>query len=149
MLAASRSAPNSQRKPLKSTPTPDNWFGVSEGIAAAKDAAAVGDFDKAEEVLTELLEFAPSEVTALKMLARIQKELGKYQEGIINAKRAIRLQNIHTQQQAPASVTLARLLWLQGEQKQAAEMLELLLLNQPDNVLVHELKQQWNKETCA
>jgi len=147
MLAASGSAPNSQQHPaMASAPQPENWCGVTAGMAAAKKAIESGQLEQAEQYLSELLEFAPSETSAWKLLAKTQRELGHIEAGINSAKRALQLQNMPENHKAPASLTIAQLLWQQGECNQARNMLELLASEQPDNENIQNLRQQWDNE---
>ena len=147
MLAASSTAPNSQQQlPPASTPRPANWCGVNEGMAAAKKAIRSGQMEQAELVLSELLEFAPAETRAWKLLAKIQRELGHIEAGINSAEHALRLQNMPKNDGAPASLTIAQLLWQQGEHKQARSMLELLASEQADNEKIKHIRQQWDSE---
>ncbi len=147
MLTASSSAPNSQQQStLASIPQPVNWRGVTEGMAAAKKAIISGQMKQAEQLLSELLEFAPAEIKAWKLLAQIQRKLGHIEAGIRSAKRALRLQNIPAHHGTPASLTIAQLLWQQGEYGEARNMLELLVSEQPENEHIRNLRQQWDSE---
>jgi predicted Zn-dependent protease len=147
MLAVSGSAPNSQQQPpLASTPRPVNWCGVTEGMTAAKKALRAGQLKQAEQLLSELLEFAPAEIRAWKLLAKTQRKLKHIEAGIKSAKRALELQNIPKNHEAPASLTIAQLLWQQGEHKEARNMLELLVSDQPENERIQSLRQQWDNE---
>jgi len=147
MLAASSTAPNSQQQPpMASTPQPVNWRGVSQGMAAAKKAIESGQLEQAEQFLSELLEFAPAETSAWKLLARTQRQLGHIEAGINSAKRALELQNIPENHGTPASLTIAQLLWQQGECKQARSMLDLLASEQAGNEEIQNLRQQWDSE---
>ncbi len=148
MLTASASAPNTQQQSVKSTPTPSNWFGVAEGMRTAEAAVANSHYEQAEQVLTELLTFAPSEVSGWKLLARVQRELGKIEVGIKSAERALQFQYARatSKSEAPASATLAKLLWQQGEKALAHEMLDLLIVRQPENQTFTILKDEWGKE---
>jgi len=149
MLAASGSAPNSQQQiPVSPAPRPANWRGVTAGMADAKQAVACGRLEQAEELLLELLEFAPAETGAWKLLAKIQRKLGHIEAGIHSARRALALQNAPQNCDAPASLTIARLLWLQGENHQARSMLELLLAAEPENEQLQSLRRLWNSETA-
>ena len=149
MLAASSTVPNNEQKTPVSTPTPGNWFGVTEGIAAAKEAASLGNLEQTESILIELLEFAPVEVRAWKMLAKVQRRLGHIEAGINSAKRALQLQNNSVSEEPLASYTLARLLRAQGEHDQARQMLDLLIEQQPDNAELKATRQQWDMENIA
>lgn len=147
MLTASGSAPNSQLNPPKPAPVPGNWFGVSGGMQAAKDAIASGQLNIAEQILIEMLEFAPSETRGWKLLARTQRELGHIDAGISSAKRALKLQNAGKSRSVPISLTLAKLHWLQGEHKEAVDMLSQLLLENPQAPTLNELLLEWDMET--
>jgi len=142
MLAASGSVPNSQTP--AAPPRPTIWHGVTEGMARAKEAIEAGELERAEQILLELIEFAPAETNAWKLLARTQREMGYYREGIASAKRALALQDRSNAHEPPASITLARLLWQQQEQKQARDMLATLMRRQPENSELAELHRQWS-----
>jgi len=131
------------------TPTPGNWRGVTDGMDAAKNAVQKGHAEQAERILTELLEFAPVEIKAWKLLAKVQRQLGHIEEGITSATRALQLQNNPLTDEPPASVTLARLLWEQNEYHEARLMLALLSREQPDNDELSSLRQQWNLENST
>jgi len=149
MLAASSSAPNSQQQiAATTTPRPANWRGVSAGMLDATQAVACGRLEQAEHLLLELLEFAPAETRAWKLLAKTQRELGHIEDGISSAKRALGLQNAPPKRGKPASLTIARLLWQQGEHGEARDMLELLLSSQPENKQLQNLQQLWNSGTA-
>ena len=143
MLAASGSVPNSQTP--ASTPRPAIWHGVTEGMAKARAAIASGELEEAEQILLELVEFAPAETVAWKLLARAQRELGHFSQGIASAKRALVLQERSNAHEPPASLTLAKLLWQQQEQEQARQMLAILIRRQPENPELVELQHQWNR----
>jgi predicted Zn-dependent protease len=147
MLTASSSAPNSQQQiPVNSISRPTNWRGVAEGMIVAKKAVASGQLEQAEQLLLELLEFAPAETRAWKLLAKTQRKLGYIEAGIKSAKRALKLQNAPVNRGTPASLTIAQLLWQQGEYGEARSMLELLLSGQPENEQLQNLQRQWSNE---
>ncbi|HKI62118.1 MAG TPA: tetratricopeptide repeat protein [Mariprofundaceae bacterium] len=107
-------------------------------------------YNDAEDLLLEVLEFAPHETRAWKLLARTQKELGKTNQAIASATRALELQHSSRKPaDIPASATLARLLWEQGEVQAARAMLGVLLMRQPDNAELTGLKHQWEAEASA
>jgi len=143
MLAASDSAPNTE---LHRPPLPGNWRGVTDGMAAARNAVQQGNAEQAERILIELLEFAPVEIKAWKLLAKVQRLLGHVEEGITSATRALQLQNNPLTNEPPASITLAKLLWEQHEYHEARLMLALLMDEQPENDTLLALHQQWNLE---
>jgi len=128
-------------------PKPGNWRGVNDGMIAAKEAVQQGNPEQAESILIELLDFAPVEIKAWKLLAKVQRQLGHIEQGIISATRALQLQNNPLPEEPPASVTVARLLWEQNEYQEARQMLAMLIDTQPENKALLELKQQWNMET--
>jgi len=97
----------------------------------------------------ELLEFAPVEVRAWKLLARVQRQLGHIEEGIASATRALQLQNNALTDEPVASVTLARLLWQQSEYHEAMRMLDLLIEKRPDDTELTELKSHWKMENAV
>jgi len=145
MLTASRSVPNSQQQiPVASIPRPANWSGVTEGMANAKQAIAAGHPEQAEKLLLELLEFAPAETRAWKLLAKTQRKLGHTEAGITSARRALKLQNTPPNRDTPASLTIAQVLWQQGAFGEARNMLELLLSYQPGNEQLQNLRRQWD-----
>ncbi|ATX81870.1 hypothetical protein Ga0123462_1001 [Mariprofundus ferrinatatus] len=116
-------------------------------MSAAKQAIADSRFEKAEQILTEMLEFAPSETAGWKLLARVQRKLGHIEAGIASAERALQLQNANATMEPPVSATLARLLWKQGERNQAHEMLDILIARQPEDHALVMLKHAWNQES--
>jgi len=154
MLPASASTPNTTRSSRHSTTAPGLWHGVAEGMELAKKAIAQGQLAQAESILTELLEFAPVEIKAWKLLAQTQRHLGHIEAGIASAMRALRLQNTDIEALPLASITIARLLWTQHEYDEARQMIALLIeQNPPDNNPKHaewlQLQQQWNLEHVA
>ena len=147
MLAASTSAPNTRLS--KSTPKPVNWRGVSEGMAAAVAAARNGKLETAEVILRDVLEFAPAELRAWKLLARTQRKLGHIDAGIASATRALQLQALNKLHEPAASITLARLFFEQGDHAEALQMLDRLITLDPDNGVLLQLKKQCCMETSA
>jgi len=116
----------------------------------AHTAFEQGSFAKAESLLLELLEFASAETRAWKLLAHAQKAMGKIQPAINSANRALELQHSASpRSDVPVSLTLARLLWQQGDTTAARAMLGVLMMRQPDNMDLIELKQQWRMEMPA
>jgi len=144
MLAASGSAPNTLQK--SPTPTPGNWFGVTGGMVAAKNAITAGELIKAEKILIEMLEFSPSETRGWKLLARTQRQLGHIEAGLSSAKRALQLQNAEKSHSSPVSITLAKLHWQQGEREEAVTMLSQLLEKNPQDHVVIGLTELWKQE---
>ena len=146
MLAASASTPNTSQASHRSAQPQTAWHGVTEGMTAAREAINKGNLAQAEHLLTELLEFAPVEIKAWKLLAKTQRHLGHIEAGIISATRALRLQNTDIEAVSLASITIARLLWDQHEYDEAKQMIALLLEQQPDNAEYLDVQQQWDRE---
>lgn len=146
MLAASASTPNTTQSSQPATTIPAGWHGVAEAMDSARDSINKGDLAQAELILTELLEFAPVEIKAWKLLAKTQRRLGHITAGISSARRALQLQNTDIEDLPLASVTIAKLLWQQHEFDHAKEMIDLLLEHQADNPELLDLQQQWNRE---
>jgi len=146
MLSASEPAPNIEPHQQISMPRPGNWRGVSDGMQSAREAVRQQRYEQAEQILLELLEFAPVEIKAWKLLARVQRQLGHIEAGIKSATRALELQNNPLPEEPPASITLARLLWEQQEYEAAREMLAELIAQQPENESLRALQLQWQPE---
>ncbi len=129
-------------------PKPVNWCGVTDGLTRAEEAIGEGRLEDAERILQELLEFAPTEFLGWKMLAHVQRDLGKIQEGINSATIALKLKRRQQgRADRPASLRLAKLLWQQGEHTEALAMLDLLLRQTPDDAELNMLARQWR--TCT
>jgi len=148
MLAASSSAPNSPR----STPKPSNWRGVAEGLVAAKRAFTSHELDTAEEILREVLEFAPAETKAWAWLGKVLLDKGDETEAeacFERARQLLKKKNAPAAAKPAASATLARLLWQQGDHDTARSMLAVLLIQRPDDAELHKLKASWASEDEA
>ncbi|RLL49772.1 hypothetical protein D8Y20_12570 [Mariprofundus sp. EBB-1] len=115
-------------------------------MESAKNAIRNGDLAQAELILTELLNFAPVEIRAWKLLARTQRHLGHIDEGINSARRALQLQNTNIEDVPLVSITIAKLLWQQHEYDHARQMIASLLEQESDNAEWLDLQQQWNRE---
>lgn len=116
----------------------------------ARSQATQGDYASAINTLHEILLFAPAEVAAWKLLARLQRKLGHIDAGIVSAKRALQLQNAQPGDRcAPISLTLAKLLWKQGEKADALEMLALLSAQEPDNAELQAIHELWEEGTST
>jgi len=130
-------------------PRPVNWRGVSEGMAAAFAAARNGKLETAEIILKDILEFAPAEMRAWKLLARIQRKRGHIDAGIASAMRALQLQALNKMHEPADSITIARLFFEQGEHNEALQMLDRLIARDPANSMLIQLNKQWHMETSA
>jgi Flp pilus assembly protein TadD len=146
MLTASTPPPNT---PDRSAPTPGNWRGVAEGLAAAKHAFQSGRHDDAELILRETLEFAPAEAKAWAWLGKVLQVQERHDEARSCLDKAAHLLNNASAEgkQPPASLQLARILWSQGECEAARAMLAVLMIKHPGDMRLHELKRTWEAES--
>lgn len=133
----------------KTAPTPHNWHGVTQGLIAAKQSFHHHDFKGAEKILRDILEFSPSEPKAWAWLGRMMQlqsfpeEAQQYYE-----KSMTLLRNQHKiPPKAAESITIARLLYEQGEIETAQQMLSNLLSQQPDNNELIQLSESWKELT--
>lgn len=149
MLSASNGAPNpdAESGALPSAPTPSNWKGVRHGLAHAENCLAAQDFAAAEAGIREVLEFAPAEVRAWEMLARLHQMRGDEDEARRCLEKAARLRaSTGTTKRPAASVHLAKLLWQQGERDTARAMLAILMLRRPEDERLNALREAWIEE---
>jgi len=132
-------------KPVK----PRIWLGVKKGLQAAKDAIESKDLTLAEELLREVIEFAPAEPETWHILAAILNRQGHVDEAKVCLRRVIKLQetNIELQTDLPVSKRMAKLLWAQDEQAAALAMLAQLLLDASDDRELLALQQTWTATT--
>jgi len=150
MLAASSdnmeglgvSTPHSKRS---NAPKPRIWLGVTNGLKEAKEAIENQNLDVAEQLLREILEFAPAEPETWHILAAILNRQGHIEEARECLRRVIKLNetNISHQTDLPVSKRMAKLLWLQEDQASALNMLAELLLESPDDAELKALQQIW------
>jgi len=148
MLTASAASPNI---PLgensRPAPKPENWHGVAEGLNRARKHVSDGSFQPAIDTLKEILEFAPSEPQAWRLLGDILGRHGHAQQAEACHKKAERFEQhaaVDTQT-TPASERLAKLLWKQGETDAARAMLAILLLRKPEDEKLLALRESWNE----
>ncbi|MDQ7003858.1 MAG: hypothetical protein Q9N67_02605 [Ghiorsea sp.] len=126
-------------------PKPHIWLGVKEGLTQAKQAIEHKNLTLAEEVLREVIEFAPAEPEAWHILAAILNRKGAIEEAKVCLKRRLTIHktNIQLQSELPVSKRVAKLLWAQHENEAALDMLATLLLHQPDDAELLALQQTW------
>ncbi len=124
---------------------PRIWLGVKKGLQAAKDAIENKDLTLAEELLREVIEFAPAEPETWHILAAILNRQGQLDEAKVCLRRVIKLKetNIELQTDLPVSKRMAKLLWAQDEQAAALAMLAQLLLDASDDRELLALQQTW------
>ncbi|MDX8397522.1 MAG: hypothetical protein R8K49_04290 [Mariprofundaceae bacterium] len=145
MLSASTASP----KPTpQSTPTPHNWHGVTQGLLTAKQSFHHNDFKGAEKVLRDILEFSPSEPKAWAWLGRIMQLQSHTDEANEYFEKSMQLlYNQHKIPPKPAeSISLAQLLYQQGELDAAQLMLNNLLLQDPDHNELLQLSKSWKEQ---
>lgn len=133
----------------KPAPTPDNWHGVTEGLNRARELLSGGLYQESVNTLKEILEFAPSEPQVWTLLGDILKQHGYSEKAEACHKKAASFEkhaNINLES-APASERLAKLLWSQGETEAAQSMLAVLLLRNPGNETLLELRQAWESSS--
>ncbi len=154
MLAASSDnmeglgAPSSNsRNP--NAPKPRIWLGVKEGLKEAKEAVENKNLALAEQLLREVLEFAPAEPEPWHILAAVLNRKGEKEEARECLKRTLLIQetDIELQSDLPSSKRMAKLLWAQDEASAALNMLAELLLESPNDKELIALQQIWTSTT--
>jgi len=149
MVTASASTPNMQHgENTKSAPIPDNWHGVTEGLNKARKQTSDEHYQEAINTLKEVLEFAPSEPQAWRLLGDILHLHGHTKADACHTKADSFEKHANMDANAtPISGRLAKLLWSQGETDAARAMLALLLLRSPDNEGLIEMRNTWDIST--
>ncbi len=150
MLAASTEnmeglgSPNASSK-NPDAPKPRIWLGVKAGLKEAKSAIDNKNLTLAEQLLREILEFAPAEPEPWHILAAILNKHGQLDEARECLKRTLKIQatNIELQSDLPVSKRMAKLLWAQEDNVAALNMLAELLLNLPEDTELQALQQTW------
>jgi len=146
MLTASDSAPNPSPQSFSKITVvkPDGWCGVAQGLQDATSLMREKAHAQAEEVLLQLLEFAPMEGKAWHMLGRCHQARQQHTKALEFFERAaVCYRNQDAADQPPASATIAQLLWNQGEKEQAKAMLEHLLARNPDDAKLQAMRAAW------
>ncbi|MBF0282657.1 MAG: tetratricopeptide repeat protein [Zetaproteobacteria bacterium] len=139
MLSDSVAAPN-----LKEVPKPHQWRGVTLSIEEARECYEQSDYHQSAKILREVIEFAPNEREAWQLLGEALIQLGENSEAEICLERHINLeQTKRSSERYPLSLRLAKILWAQDEHKTARSMLAVLILRDPDNQELLELKDHW------
>jgi len=129
----------------RSAPTPENWHGVAEGLNKAHQLLCDGLYQKAVNTLKEILEFAPSEPKAWKLLGEILEKHGHTHKAEACHKKASALErSLNIDAPMPASERLAKLLWAQGEADAARGMLALLMLRNPESETLIAIRDSWS-----
>jgi predicted Zn-dependent protease len=145
MLPASNDGP---KPTAASAPTPENWKGVRQGLDHAEQSLQAEQFQQAEALIREVLEFAPGEPRAWDLLARLREQQGNADEAARCRAKAEKLRTWETAsyRQPPASIRLAKLLWKQGDKDTARAMLAVLMMRRPDDERLKALRQAWVDE---
>ena len=146
MLTASASVPNTQNgETSRPAPTPENWHGVTEGLNKAHQCLFDGLHQEAVNTLKEILEFAPSEPKAWKLLGEILATHGHANKAAACHGKAQALESsLHIDTPMPASERLAKLLWTQGDADAARGMLAVLLLRDPKSESLLTIRDEWD-----
>jgi len=133
----------------KPAPTPGNWHGVTEGLIKARRHVCDGLYQEAVNTLKEILELAPSEPQAWSLLGEILHKHGHTEKAAACHKKASALDASSNLDNSaiPASARLAKLLWTQGESDAARAMLALLLLRNPKDEGLIEMRSVWNNSS--
>ncbi|MCF6208280.1 MAG: hypothetical protein L3J61_02680 [Ghiorsea sp.] len=133
----------------ENAPKPRIWLGVKKGLQEAKNAIENQNLTLAEQLLREILEFAPAEPETWHILAAILNRQGQVDEAKVCLRRVIKLKetNIELQTDLPVSKRMAKLLWTQDEQAAALAMLAELLLDASDDRELLALQQTWTETT--
>lgn len=147
MLPASNDGPKPESTPAKpsAAPTPQNWKGVRHGLSHAEQYLQAQQFQQAEMLIREVLEFAPSEARAWDMLATLHQMQGDADKASHCRQKAEKLRKWETDsfRRPPASLQLAKLLWKQGDRETARAMLAVLLLRRPGDTRLQTLRDSW------
>jgi len=82
------------------------------------------------------------------LLGRILQRASRHTEALECFASAEACYERHTPgpRQPPASIRLARLLWNQNECEQARAMLEILLMHDPENKTLQQLRAAWSRQ---
>jgi len=129
------------------TPRPQNWQGVESGLEEASRLLRQDELSHAEEVMRQVLEFAPMEGQAWHFLGRILQKANRHAEALdcfASAESCYGRDN--RDQRPPASMRLARLLWGQGEYDGARAMLGILAMRSPDDDGLRQLCATWSQQ---
>jgi len=140
MLTASSPIP-------KHVTQPETWQGVKAGLAECSSLLQQSEFSSAEQVVRQVLEFAPMEGQAWHILGRILQKKNHHSEALDCFARAEACYEQHKQDQSPpASIRLAQLLWCQGECQVARAMLRVLMTRDPEDDSLRQLHRTWAQQ---
>ncbi|HXH64368.1 MAG TPA: hypothetical protein VNH42_02535 [Mariprofundaceae bacterium] len=121
---------------------------MRHGLNHAELCLQAQQFQQAETLIREVLEFAPAEARAWELLATLRQMQGDTGEADRCRAKAAKLRNStnSTDGQPPVSIQLAKLLWQQGDREMARAMLAILMLRRPEDARLQALRQSWAGE---
>jgi len=138
--------PSSPEHAFRRTPRPQNWQGVEAGIAESARLLQEGELSRAEDVVRQVLEFASMEGQAWHLLGRILQKTNRHAEALDCFASAESCYDHHKHDQGPpASIRLASLLWDQGEYDEARAMLGILMIHNPEDDSLQQLRETWSQ----
>jgi len=133
------------------SPNPTNWPGVRKGLENAAHDFHRKDYHQARAELQKILEFAPMESRVWQFLGRVMQAMGEHEQALKAFKNAVDLYGSEENDQSrqPAtSLTLAKLLWQQGDRNLARSMLDRMIApEQSIDPRILELRQAWGEGT--
>jgi len=133
------------------SPNPTNWPGVRKGLENAAHDFYRKDYHQARAELQKILEFAPMESRAWQLLGRVMQAMGEHEQALKAFRNAIDLygsEEIDQSQQPATSLTLAKLLWRQGDRDLARSMLDRMIAPEKSvDPRILELRQAWGEGT--
>ncbi len=142
MLPESTSDP----KPI---PMPDNWPGVASGLTRAITLLQESKLDEAENLLSELEDFATADARLWYLRGKLEQKRGNEERAQTHYRRAQRLRQQEKGSDvssAPGSMRIAKLLHGQGDIAQALTMIDTLLTSRPNDLRLLRLKNRWQSE---
>jgi len=130
------------------SPKPTNWPGVRKGIENAARCFQQEEYQQAKVNLQEILEFAPMEPGVWQLLGRVMQATGEHEEAINAFRKSANLYgSSETDYSDPvATISLAKLLWQQGDRESACSMLDTLMARETVDPRVVALRQTWDRE---
>jgi len=139
--------PSSSRHAFKRTPRPQHWQGVEAGLKECSRLLQQRELSSAGDMARQVLEFAPMEGRAWHLLGRILQQTNRHAEALECFANAEHCYGQHQQTQGPpASIRLARLLWDQGEHDEACAMMSILMIRNPDDDSLRQLREAWSQQ---
>lgn len=119
---------------------------MKAGMDSAMHQFLIGEYERAQLTLHEVLEFAPSEAKAWHLLGRVLQAAGAHNDALDCFRKASRLYHGEDSSSTMATVPLAKLLWNQGDREAARAMLGLIMLRKSDDPEALELREAWERQ---